>query len=87
MAPNDKRKEPGMDHPPHAAATPRGRASSGRELAGLGVFLAAAVLLPLLAGILVGSVFGGGAAFIFIGLLVGIVAGVLVVYTRARQYL
>jgi hypothetical protein len=86
MAPNDRRKDPGMDHPSHTAATPRGRAPSGGELAGLGIFLAAAILIPLLAGILLASLVGG-AVFIFIGLLVGIIAGVAVVYTRARQYL
>jgi hypothetical protein len=87
MAPNDKRKEPGMDHPTHSAATPRGRVPSGGELAGLGLFLAAAILIPLLAGILIASLVGGASVFIFIGLVVGIIAGILVVYTRARQYL
>ena len=45
-----------MDHPDHAAAAPRGRAPSGGELAGLGVFLAAAVVLPLLTGAVLDSV-------------------------------
>ena len=40
-----------MDHPHDAAAAPRGRAPSGGELAGLGVFLAAAVIVPLLIGV------------------------------------
>src|SRR5205823_4621026 len=39
MAPKDKRKEPGMDHPTYDAAAPRGHAPSGGELAGLGVLL------------------------------------------------
>lgn len=64
-----------------------GDAPSGRELAGLGGFLAAAVLLPLLAGIVIDAVLGHGGRFLFFGLLVGVVAGVAVVYTRFRRYL
>lgn len=87
MAPNDERKEPGMEHPSHAAATPRGRVPSGGELAGLSVYLAAVVVLPLLAGVVVDALVHTGPLFLFVGLLVGIVGGVAVVVTRVRQYL
>lgn len=63
------------------------RGPSGAELAGLGVFLAAAVVVPLLAGILLDNLSQRSPLFLFIGLLVGIVAGVAVVYTRIRRYL
>ncbi|HYY47000.1 MAG TPA: hypothetical protein VE951_08065 [Candidatus Angelobacter sp.] len=76
-----------MSHPSHAAATPRGRVPSGGELAGLGVFLAAAVVLPLLAGVAVDALIHTGPLFLFLGLVIGIVAGVAVVVTRVRQYL
>ena len=76
-----------MDHPNHAAAPPRGRAPSGGELAGLGVFLAAAVVLPLLTGAVLDSVIHTGPLLLFAGLVIGIVAGGAVVYTRFKQYL
>ena len=87
MAPKDERKEPGMSHPSHAAATPRGRAPSGGELAGLSVYLAAAVVVPLLVGVFVDGALHTGPLFLFVGLLLGIVLGVLVVVTRLRAYL
>ncbi len=76
-----------MDHPRHAAVAPRGRAPSGGELAGLGVFLAAAVVLPLLIGAGLDSVIHTAPLFLFGGLVVGIVAGGAVVYTRFKKYL
>lgn len=87
MAPTDKREEPGMDHPTHAAATPRGRAPSGGELAGLGVFLAAVVVLPLLIGAVLDNVIHTAPLLLFLGLVIGMVAGGAVVYTRFKQYL
>lgn len=76
-----------MDHPGHTAAAPRGRAPSGGELAGLGVFLAAAVVLPLLIGAVLDNVIHTAPLLLFAGLLVGIVAGGAVVYTRFKRYL
>lgn len=76
-----------MDHPGHAAAAPRGRAPSGGELAGLGVFLAAVVVLPLLIGAVVDGVLHTAPLILFAGLVVGIVAAGVVVYTRFRRYL
>jgi F0F1-type ATP synthase assembly protein I len=76
-----------MDHPHHAAAAPRGRAPSGGELAGLGVFLAAVVVLPLVIGAVVDNVIHTAPLLLFAGLVVGIVAGCAVVYTRFKRYL
>lgn len=87
MAPKDERKEPAMSHPSHAASTPRGRAPSGGELAGLSVYLAAAVVIPLVAGLVVDNLLRTGPLFFFVGLLIGVVAGIAVVITRIRQYL
>ena len=86
MAPNDERKEP-MSHPSHAAATPRGRAPSGGELAGLSIYLAAVVVIPMVAGLVLDNVLHTGPLLFFVGLLIGIVAGIAVVITRVRQYL
>ena len=76
-----------MDHPSHATAAPRGRAPSGSELAGLGVFLAAAVVLPLLIGAVLDNLIHTAPLLLFVGLVIGIVAGGAVVYTRFKQYL
>jgi F0F1-type ATP synthase assembly protein I len=76
-----------MDHPHHAAAASRGRAPSGGELAGLGVFLAAAVVLPLLIGAALDNMIHTAPLLLFGGLVIGIVAGGAVVYSRFRRYL
>jgi len=55
-----------MDHPIHAAATPRGRAPSGGELAGLGVLLAAVVVLPLLIGAVLDNVIHTAPLLLFV---------------------
>jgi F0F1-type ATP synthase assembly protein I len=85
MAPKDHREEPGMDHPSNASA--RGRTPSGGELAGLGVFLAAVVVIPLIAGIVLDNLLRVSPLFFFLGLLIGIAGGVAVVYTSMRRYL
>ena len=87
MAPRDHPEDSGMDHPTNASARRRGRTPSGGELAGLGVFLAAAVLLPLIAGIVLDSLLGLGQVLFFVGLLLGIIAGIAVVYSSMRRYL
>jgi len=87
MAPKDKRKEPGMDHPTYDAAAPRGHAPSGGELAGLGVLLAVVVVLPLLIGAVVDSVAHTAPLLLFAGLVIGVIAGGAVVYTRFKRYL
>lgn len=76
-----------MDHPHHAAAAPRRRAPSGGELAGLGVFLAAAVVVPLVIGAVLDNVIHTAPLLLFVGLVVGIIAGGAIVYTRFKQYL
>jgi len=87
MAPKDKRKEPGMDHPAYDAAAPRGHVPSGAELAGLGVLLAAVVILPLLIGAVIDGVAHTAPLLLFAGLVIGIIAGGVVVYTRFKPYL
>ena len=76
-----------MDHPKDAAAAPHGRAPTGGELAGLGVFLAAVVVLPLLMGAVLDNVIHTAPLLLFAGLVIGIVAGGAVVYTRFKRYL
>jgi F0F1-type ATP synthase assembly protein I len=65
----------------------RGGSPTGGELLGMGVFLAAAVVVPLIAGIGLDAVAGTGPWFLFVGLVVGIALAVAAVYTRMRKYL
>ncbi len=60
---------------------------SGAELAGLGALVAAAVVIPLVAGLLLDSALRTGAIFLIIGLAVGIVGAVATVYVRFKRYL
>jgi len=58
------------------------------DLIGLGVFLAASVIIPLVGGLSLDAALHTGPLFFLLGLLVGIVAAVSVVYTRfMRRYL
>lgn len=60
---------------------------TGAELAGLGIFLAVAVVVPLVAGIAADGAFHTAPLGTFGGLLLGIAAGVAGVYSRFRRYL
>ncbi len=60
---------------------------SGFELAGLGVYLAAVVVIPLIAGLRVDAAFNSGPLGLGVGLILGIVAGFAGVYVRFRRYL
>ena len=67
---------------------PGGRdAPSGMELAGLGVLVAAAVVVPLIVGMALDGALRTGPGFLFGGLAVGIVAAGVTVYTRFKRYL
>lgn len=55
---------------------------SGAELAGLGVFLAAAFVVPIVLGALLDGVLRTSPLFLFVGLAAGIVAAVAIVYVR-----
>ena len=58
------------------------------DLIGLGVFLAASVVIPLVGGLSLDAALHTGPLFFLLGLLVGIVAAAGVVYSRfMRRYL
>jgi F0F1-type ATP synthase assembly protein I len=57
------------------------------ELLGLGVYLAAVVVLPLLAGARIDSALGSAPVGLVVGLGLGILAGFAGVYLRFRRYL
>jgi len=60
---------------------------SGIELVGLGVYLAAVVVVPLIAGLRIDAAFNSGPLGLGLGLILGIVAGFAGVYVRFRRYL
>lgn len=76
-----------MASPDGGAPPPQGPSPSGLELAGLGVFLAAVVVLPLFLGIRADAAFGTAPLGIGLGLLLGILAGFAGVYMRFKRYL
>jgi F0F1-type ATP synthase assembly protein I len=56
-------------------------------MVGLGVFLAAAVVVPMVVGGLLDAAFKTGPAFLLLGLLVGIAAAVGGAYMRVKRFL
>lgn len=59
----------------------------GSELVGLGIFLAAAFIVPFVAGLALDAVTHTSPLFLFVGLVVGIAAAVLGLYQRLKRYL
>jgi len=57
------------------------------EFLGLAVLLAAAVVVPLVLGLVIDSAAHSGPTFFFIGLFLGVVAAIATVYTRFKRYL
>jgi len=64
-----------------------GQGPSGMELLGLAVLLAAAVVVPLVLGLVIDSAAHSGPTFFFIGLFLGVIAAIATVYTRFKRYL
>ena len=69
-------------------ARPSSTGPSGAELAGLGMALAAVVVVPIILGYVVDSAIRTSPLFVFVGLVVGIIAAVALVYARyVRRYM
>jgi len=69
-------------------ARPTSTGPSGAELAGLGMALAAAVVVPMFLGFMLDGALHTSPLFLFVGLAVGIIAAVALVYTRyVRRYM
>jgi F0F1-type ATP synthase assembly protein I len=66
---------------------PGGDVPSGRELAGLGIFLAASLLIPLVTGLLLDRTFHTSPVLAALGLVLGVVAATLGFYVRFKRYL
>lgn len=63
------------------------RGPTGRELAGLGGVLAAAVIVPMLVGLAIDAAAHSGPLFFLIGLGAGVLGGIFTAYTRFKRYL
>jgi len=69
-------------------ARPSSTGPSGAELMGLGMALAAAVVVPMVLGYVVDGALRTSPLFLFVGLAVGIIGAVALVYTRyVRRYM
>ena len=69
-------------------ARPSSTGPSGAELAGLGMALAAAVVVPMVLGYVVDGALRTSPLFLFVGLAVGIIGAVALVYTRyVKRYM
>ena len=64
---------------------PPSNPSTGADLAGIGLYLAGAVLLPLIGGVLLDSVLHTAPLFVLIGLFVGLVAGGIAIWLKVRE--
>ncbi len=56
-------------------------------LLGLGVFIAAAVVVPLVLGLIVDNVLHSAPTFLLIGLVLGVIAAVVTAYSRFKRFL
>ena len=64
---------------------PPSNPTTGSDLAGIGLYLARAVLLPLIGGVVLDNVLHTAPVFVLIGLFVGLVAGGIAIWLKVRD--
>jgi F0F1-type ATP synthase assembly protein I len=64
---------------------PPSNPTSGSDLAGIGLYLAGAVLVPLIVGVFVDNALNTAPVFVLIGLFVGLVAGGIAIWLKVRE--
>lgn len=67
-----------MTPPPNAGPT-------GADMAGIGIFFAASVLLPLLGGVALDNWLHTAPVFVLVGLVVGLGAGAAGIWLKVRE--
>ena len=67
-------------------ARPSSPAPTGADMAGIGIYFAGSVLLPLLAGVGLDSWLHTGPVFVLIGLFVGLVSGGVAIWLKVREF-
>jgi ATP synthase protein I len=65
---------------------PTSQGPTGTDMAGIGIYLAAAVLLPIIGGVLLDGVFKTSPVFVLVGLFVGLAAGAAAVWLKVREF-
>ena len=58
---------------------------TGADMAGIGIYFAASVLLPLLAGVAVDRWLKTAPVFVLVGLVLGLAAGATGIWLRVRE--
>ena len=58
---------------------------TGADLAGIGIFFAASVLLPLLGGVALDNWLHTAPVFVLVGLVVGLAAGAAGIWLKVRE--
>lgn len=64
---------------------PSSQGPTGADMAGIGIYLAAAVLLPLLGGVALDKALHTAPVFVLVGLGVGLVAGATGIWLKVRE--
>jgi F0F1-type ATP synthase assembly protein I len=59
---------------------------TGADLAGIGIYLAAAVLLPILGGVALDGALHTSPVFVLVGLFVGLAAGAAAIWLKVREF-
>jgi F0F1-type ATP synthase assembly protein I len=65
---------------------PSSAGPSGADLAGLGLYFAAAVLIPIVIGAFLDGRFHTGPLFVLVGLFVGLAAGAAAIWLKVREF-
>ena len=58
---------------------------TGADMAGIGIYLAAAVLLPIIGGVALDKALKTAPVFVLVGLFVGLVAGAAGIWLKVRE--
>lgn len=59
---------------------------TGADMAGIGIYFAACVLVPLLAGVAVDRWLNTAPVFVLVGLVVGLAAGATGIWLKIREF-
>ncbi|TMD17325.1 MAG: hypothetical protein E6I27_16905 [Chloroflexi bacterium] len=59
---------------------------TGADMAGIGIYFAAAVLLPLLGGVALDKMLHTAPVFVLVGLVVGLAAGATGIWLKVKEF-
>ncbi len=67
-------------------APPSKAGPTGADMAGIGIYFAAAALLPIIAGVLLDGALHTAPLFVLVGLFVGLAAGGTAMWLKLREF-